>query len=113
MRTDALVRLAGLVLVALLAVPTLFGRDYTFTNITDDAPGSTLGLAQFLGPFLINSSGAVAFTADPYSSLVPGIYTGSGNGLITVYEGAVSLGKPRVNATTGFNDSGTVVFVSG
>ena len=63
MRTNCVPRLGVLVLTGLLAVPALFGASYTYTKITDDAPGSTLGGFSFLGPFLINSSGAVAFTA--------------------------------------------------
>jgi uncharacterized protein (TIGR03437 family) len=98
--------------MALVAVPALFGTDYTFTKITDDAPGSTLGLATFRGPFMINSSGAVAFAAAPESTRESGIYIGSGNALTTVYVGG-ALGTPLVSAATGFNDSGTVAFVSG
>ena len=112
MRTDTMLRLVGLISMGLLAIPALFGTDYMFTKITDDAPGSTLGLATFRGPFLINSSGAVAFAAAPSSTLESGIYTGSGNGLSTVYVGG-ALGSPLVDAATGFNDSGTVVFASG
>ncbi len=93
MRTDTVLRLAGLVLTRLLAVPALFGTDYTFTKITDDAPGSTLGLATFRGPFLINSSGAVAFSAAPASTLENGIYSLSINtGTVAFYASGTASG---------------------
>ena len=111
MRTNCVPRLGVLVLTGLLAVPALFGASYTYTKITDDAPGSTLGLASFLGPFLINSSGAVAFTA-AMVEVGTGIYTGSGNGISTVYVGGLTFGSPLVFTATGFNDSGTVVYLT-
>ena len=43
MRTNCVPRLGVLVLAVLCAVPALFGTTYTYTKITDDAPGSTLG----------------------------------------------------------------------
>jgi uncharacterized protein (TIGR03437 family) len=113
MRTHALVRLAGLALLTLLTVPLLFGAEYTFTKITDDAPGSTLGLAIFGGPFLINNNGLVVFTAQKTSTLQNGVYAGSGNGLTTVYEGGLTLDSPRVNWATGVNDSGVIVYEGG
>src|SRR5665213_3069519 len=85
MRTNCVPRLGVLVLIGLLGVP-LFGATYTYTKITDDAPGSTLGaFTSFLGPFLINSSGAVAFTTQPPPGGERGIYTGSGSGITAVY----------------------------
>ena len=76
----------------LLLAPSLFGATYTYTKITDDAPGSTLGaLTSFLGPFLINSSGAVAFTAKSSDVGEVGIYTGSASGVNTVYVGGLTL----------------------
>ena len=102
-----------LVLIGLLAVPALFGTDYTYTKITDDAPGSTLGLTSFLGPYLINSSGAVAFTASGARGTGGvGVYTGSSNGVSTVYVGGLTFGSPVVFTATGFNDSGTVVYLT-
>jgi uncharacterized protein (TIGR03437 family) len=96
----------------LCAVPALFGTDYTYTKITDDAPGSTLGLASFLGPFLINGSGAVAFTASSSTVGEVGIYTGTASGIHTVYVGGLTFGSPIVFTATGFNDSGTVVYLT-
>ena len=89
-----------------------FATDYTFTKITDDAPDSTLGLTSFLGPFLINSSGAVAFTASSSAVGEVGIYTGSASGINTVYVGGLTFGSPIVSGATGFNDSGTVVYLT-
>ena len=112
MCANCVLRLVVLVLIGLLAVP-VFATDYTFTKITDDAPGSTLGaFASFLGPFLINSSGAVAFTTRPNNGNTS-VYTGSGNGIALVFEGAVDFNTPRLNWATGFNDSGIVVFQAG
>ena len=113
MRPNDVFRLSVLILIGLLAVPALFGTDYTYTKITDDAPGSTLGLTSFLGPFLINSSGAVAFTASGARGTGGvGVYTGSGNGVSTVYVGGLTFGSPVVFVATGFNDSGTVVYLT-
>jgi uncharacterized protein (TIGR03437 family) len=113
MRTNCVPRLGVLVLAGVCAVPALFGTDYTYTKITDDAPGSTLGaFTSFLGPFLINSSGAVAFTTQPPPGGERGIYTGSGSGITTVYVGGLAPGALLVGGATGFNDSGTVVFVN-
>ncbi len=113
MRTNRLVRLGYLVLVGAFAVPGLFGATYTYTKITDNAPGSTLGaLTSFLGPFLINSSGAVAFTAKSSDVGEVGIYTGSASGVNTVYVGGLNFSSPIVFAATGFNDSGTVVYLT-
>lgn len=112
MRTTWVPRLGVVALIGLLAVPAVFGTSYTYTNITDDAPGSTLGLAGFLGPYLINSTGAVAFTATSFAVGEVGIYTGSGSGITAVYLGGLTLSSPRVAAATGFNDSGTIVFVT-
>jgi uncharacterized protein (TIGR03437 family) len=112
MRNNCVARLGVLVLLGLLAVP-VFATDYTFTKITDDAPGSTLGaFASFLGPFLINNSGAVAFTTKPNNGNTS-VYTGSGNGIALVFEGAVDFNTPRLNWATGFNNSGIVVFQAG
>src|SRR5579859_5294195 len=112
MRTNRVFRLGVLVLIGLFAVPSLFGTTYTYTKITDDAPGSTLGaFTSFLGPFLINSTGAVAFTARSGSAGEVGIYTGSGNGVNTVYVGGLNFSSPLVSAATGFNDSGTLVYL--
>src|SRR5579863_1646744 len=112
MQTHCVTRVGVLVLIGFLAVPTLFGTTYTYTKITDDAPGSTLGLASFLGPFLINNSGAVAFTASSSAVGEAGIYTGSASGINTVYVGGLTVGSPVVFAATGFNDSGTVVYLT-
>jgi uncharacterized protein (TIGR03437 family) len=113
MGTNQLVRLGALALVGVLAVPGLFGATYTYTKITDDAPGSTLGaFTSFLGPFLINSSGAVAFTAKSGDVGEVGVYTGSASGINTVYVGGLNLNSPLVFAATGFNDSGTVVYLT-
>jgi uncharacterized protein (TIGR03437 family) len=111
MRTNCARRLAVLVLIGFLPVPALFGASYTFTKITDDAPGSTLGGYSFLGPFLINSSGAAAFTAAKVEAGT-GIYSGSGNGISTLYVGGLNFSSPLVGKATGFNDSGTVVFLN-
>jgi uncharacterized protein (TIGR03437 family) len=94
-----------LVLVGLMNVPALFGTEYTYTKIADNAPGSILALGGFIGPFLINSSGEAAFTAQQ-SGGTRGIYTGSGNALNTVVAGD----SPRVLSVTAFNDSGVLVF---
>ncbi len=113
MRPNDVLRLSVLVLIGFLAVPALFGTDYTYTKITDDAPGSTLGaFTSFLGPFLINSSGAVAFTAKSGNVGEVGIYTGSSSGINTVYVGGLNFSSPLVFAATGFNDSGTVVYLT-
>ncbi len=113
MRTNCLSRLGVVVLAGLCAVPALFGTDYTYTKITDDAPGSTLGAySSFLGPFLINSGGAVAFTASSSAVGEVGIYTGSASGINTVYVGGLTFGSPIVFGATGFNDSGTVVYLT-
>ena len=112
MRVNRVLRLVVLVLSGLLAVPA-FATDYTFTKITDDAPGSTLGaFTSFLGPFLINSSGTVAFTAKSGDVGEVGIYTGSGSNINTVYVGGLNFSSPLVFAATGFNDSGTVAYVT-
>jgi uncharacterized protein (TIGR03437 family) len=114
MHSNRLLKLAVPVLMALSAVPVLLGTQYTFTKVTDDAPGSTLGLTSFIGPYLINNSGTVAFTAEPSSTLERGVYVGSGDGTIkTVFVGGLTVGSPRVGAATGFNDSGTVVYTAG
>ena len=113
MRINCVLRLGVLVLAGLCAVPALFGTDYTYTKITDDAPGSTLGAySSFLGPFLINSSGAVAFTASSSAVGEVGVYTGSASGINTVYVGGLTFGSPIVFGATGFNDSGTVVYLT-
>jgi uncharacterized protein (TIGR03437 family) len=110
MLTNRLSRAGALVL---LLAPSLFGATYTYTKITDDAPGSTLGaLTSFLGPFLINSSGAVAFTAKSGDVGEVGIYTGSSSGVNTVYVGGLNFSSPLVFTATGFNDSGTVVYLT-
>ncbi len=112
MRASSVCRLGVPVLIGLLAVPA-FATDYTFTKITDDAPGSTLGaFTSFLGPFLINSSGAVAFTAHSGDVGEVGIYIGSSSGINTVYVGGLNFNSPLVSAATGFNDSGTVVYLT-
>jgi len=97
-------------LVAWSVWPALWATDYTFTKIVDNAPATSPGTSyRFMGPFLLNNKGAVAFTAqytNARGDAVNGIYTGSGNGLSTMVEG-----DARVQAT-GFNDSGTVVYIS-
>ncbi len=106
-------RLSGVGALVLLLAPALFGTTYTYTKITDDAPGSTLGaFTSFLGPFLINSSGAVAFTASSGAVGEVGIYTGSASGINTVYVGGLTFSSPIVFGATGFNDSGTVVYLT-
>lgn len=112
MRTHGLVRLGGLALVGLLAVSSLFGTDYTYTKIADNAPGTTLAVGGFIGPYLINSSGTVAFTARPADGNTS-IYSGSGNGIVLVFEGSATFDTPRLNWATGFNDAGTVAFQAG
>src|SRR5579872_2947346 len=98
MRVNRVFRLSFLVLIGSLVVPA-FATDYTFTKITDDAPGSTLGaFTSFLGPFLINSSGTVAFTARSGNVGEVGIYTGSASGINTVYVGGLNFTSPLVSA---------------
>jgi uncharacterized protein (TIGR03437 family) len=104
MRTNWLVRAAGLVLAGLLAVPALFGTTYTYTKIIDNAPGSALGLVEF-PTYLINGNGAVAFTATGNAN---GIYTGSASGISPVVTNDSSH-----FLLSGFNDSGTVVYYTG
>ncbi|HEX5229851.1 MAG TPA: choice-of-anchor tandem repeat NxxGxxAF-containing protein [Bryobacteraceae bacterium] len=100
--------------IAVLAGSSLYGAEYTFTKILDNAPGSDFSLASFIGPFMINSHGTVAFTAAKSTTHNTGIYIGSGNGPVsTVFEGGLTVGSPRVNWATGFNDSGTVVYAAG
>jgi uncharacterized protein (TIGR03437 family) len=112
MHPNDVLRPGVLAVIALLALPA-FATDYTFTKITDDAPGSTLGaFTSFLGPFLINSSGTVAFTAKGGTVDEVGIYTGTASGINTVYVGGVNFTSPLVSAATGFNDSGTVVYLT-
>ena len=112
MRINRLVGLASLVLIGPLAVPGLLGVTYTYTKIADNAPGAVLALGGFIGPFLINSSGAVAFTARPAAGNTS-IYSGSGNGIVLVFEGGATFSTPQVTWATGFNDSGTVAFQGG
>ena len=93
-----------------LPISGLCATTYTFTKIVDNGPGSALALSPFTGPFLINSQGVVAFAAqhaDVRGDTVFGIYTGSGSGLTTVVEDSQRM------ILTGFNDSGTVVYIKG
>src|SRR6266853_6990520 len=101
---------ASCLMAGVLACAPLFAATYTFTKIADNAPGSQFALSQFAGPFLVNSKGVVAFTGqsrDAKGDTVFGIYTSSGSGVTTVVEDSTRL------ILTGFNDSGTVVYVKG
>jgi uncharacterized protein (TIGR03437 family) len=97
-------------LAVLLVLTSAFGTTYTFTKVTDNGPSSQFSLSPFAGPFLINNNGVVAFAAqrrDAKGDTVSGIYTSSGNGITTIVEDSVQL------VLSGFNDSGTVVYVRG
>ena len=88
--------------LAILAAPAVFGANYTFTKIVDNAPGS--GFSLFVGPTLINNQGVVAFTATRASG--QGIFAGSGGAVTTLWEDS-SGGQP---SASGLNDAGTVVY---
>ena len=110
MLTDRFSTTLAVMIFVLLMVPSLFGTTYTFTKITDNAPGSPFSLSPFIGPFLINNHGVVAFTGQTRNAkgdTVFGIYSSSGNGITTIVEDSVSL------TLTGFNDAGTVVYIRG
>jgi len=76
--------------LSVFTAASMFGANYTYTKIVDNAPASAPGLAyRFFWPYLINGQGAVAFGAayiNAKGDTVQGIYTGSGNGIRSVYE---------------------------
>jgi uncharacterized protein (TIGR03437 family) len=96
--------------VLVLTCSSLPGVTYTFTRIVDNAPGSAFALSPFSGPFLVNSHGVVAFTAQRRNAsldTVFGIYTSSGGAITTVVEDSTGL------ILMGFNDAGTVLYMKG
>src|SRR2546421_10379923 len=108
MNTDKKRLFAKCLLAVVLTCGPLFGVTYSFTKIADNAPGSAVALSPFPGPFLVNSQGVVAFSAqyrDLKGDTVFAIYTSSGSGLTTVVEDSTRL------ILTGFKDSGTVGFI--
>ena len=69
-------------------------------------------LTSFLGPFLINSSGAVAFTAKSVMLGKSGSTPAPAVASTQCTWAVLTFGSPLVFAATGFNDSGTVVYLT-